>query len=52
VLALLKSVTAASVPAVGLGTEHRFESDAVHGAALVVEGRVVHAMAFNGDTVR
>ena len=46
VLALLKSVTAASVPAVGLGAEHRFESKAVLGAALVVEGRVVHAMAF------
>jgi hypothetical protein len=52
VLALLKSVTAVSSPAVGLGAEHRFESKAVHGAALVVEGRVVHAMAFNGDTAR
>ena len=52
VLALLKSVTAASSPAVGLGAEHRFEGKAVHGAALVVEDRVAHLMAFNGDAAR
>ena len=54
VLALLKSVTmaslpAASLPAAGLGTEHRFEGKAIHGAALIVEDRVVHVMAFNGE---
>jgi ARG/rhodanese/phosphatase superfamily protein len=52
VLALLKSMTAASASAVGLGAEHRFESKTLHGAALVVEDRVVHVMAFNGVTAR
>ena len=52
VLALLKSVTTASLPAAGLGTEHRFEGKAVHDAALIVEDRVVHVMAFNGDAAR
>jgi len=52
VLALLKSVTAAAVPGAGLGAEHRFEGKAIHGAALIVEDRVVHVMAFNGDAAR
>lgn len=52
VLARLKSSAAELAPAIGLGVEHRLQSGAVHGAALVVDERVAHLMAFPAATER
>ena len=42
----LASLSVRESPAVGLGTDIRFEGQDIAGAALVLDGRVLHAVAF------
>lgn len=46
----LASIPATETPALGAGTDIRLQSPDIVGAALVADGRLVHAVAFRPDS--
>jgi hypothetical protein len=48
VLAAVRGACVEPAPAVGVGAEHRIVDDHIEGAALAVDDRVAHLMAFRG----